>query len=143
MVHLNDIIELGWLEREFYLTDRTKFDGVLFKAGDKSVSSTLVEFAGSVNDNTSSLKNSNDIKKLYVNMIKIMKDTGADKMFCMRCYDHQIFFEKLIKYDGAMYRIINANIEVPNTPRKLLAYLKEIPSIFAWKHGIINQIAGL
>ncbi|RCH92369.1 hypothetical protein CU098_009422, partial [Rhizopus stolonifer] len=61
--------QLGWLEREFYLTDRTKFDGVLFgvlfKAGDKSVSSTLVEFAGSVNDNTSSLKNSNDIKKLY------------------------------------------------------------------------------
>lgn len=94
MVHLNDIIELGWLEREFYLTDRTKFDGVLFgvlfKAGDKSVSSTLVEFAGSVNDNTSSLKNSNDIKKLYVNMIKIMKDTGADKMFCMRCYDNNM-----------------------------------------------------
>lgn len=28
----NDVIELGWLEREFHLTDRTKFDGILFKA---------------------------------------------------------------------------------------------------------------
>ncbi|KAG1315797.1 hypothetical protein G6F64_000369 [Rhizopus arrhizus] len=29
----NDVIELGWLEREFYSTDRSKFDGVLFKVG--------------------------------------------------------------------------------------------------------------
>ncbi|KAI8988746.1 hypothetical protein BDB01DRAFT_719354, partial [Pilobolus umbonatus] len=57
----NDIIELGWLEREFYLTDRTNFDGVLFKAGDKSVSPTLVEFAGGVNDNTSPPKYTKDI----------------------------------------------------------------------------------
>lgn len=78
----NDIIELGWLEREFYLTDKTKFDGVLFKASDKSVSPALVEFAGGLNDNTPSRKNSNDIKKLYENMIKMMKDTSADKMFC-------------------------------------------------------------
>ncbi|KAI8883038.1 hypothetical protein K501DRAFT_294854 [Backusella circina FSU 941] len=130
----NDIIELGWL---------TKFDSVLFKAGDKSVSPALVEFAGSVNDNTSNRKNSNDIKELYVNMVKIRKDTGADKMFCMRCYDHQIFFEKLIKYDDTMYRIIDASMEVPNTPQKLLAYVKEITSIFAWNHAVINQIAGL
>jgi hypothetical protein len=29
----NDVIELGWLEREFYSIDRSKFDGVLFKVG--------------------------------------------------------------------------------------------------------------
>lgn len=33
----NDVIELGWLEREFYSTDRSKFDGVLFKVGKKSI----------------------------------------------------------------------------------------------------------
>lgn len=90
------------MEREFYLTDKTKFDGVLFKASDKSVSPALVEFAGGLNDNTPSRKNSNDIKKLYENMIKMMQDTSADKMFCMRYYNHQIFFEKLIKHEDAM-----------------------------------------
>lgn len=87
---MNDIIELGWLEREFYLTDKTKFDGILFKVGDKSVPPALVEFAGGVNDNTSNLKNTSDIKKLYVNMVKIMKDTGADNMFCMRYYGNNM-----------------------------------------------------
>lgn len=66
----NDVIELGWLEREFHQTDRTKFDGILFKVGDKSVSPALVVFAGGINDHTSIRKSSNDIEKLYVNKIK-------------------------------------------------------------------------
>jgi hypothetical protein len=49
----NDTIELGWLKRELHLTDQTKFDGMLFKVGGKSVSPALVEFAGSINDHTS------------------------------------------------------------------------------------------
>ena len=82
----NDIIELAWLEREFYLTDRSKFDGILFKVGNKSIAPVIIEFSGGINDKTSSRKNSNDIEKLYRNMAKIMKDTDTDQMFCMRCY---------------------------------------------------------
>lgn len=82
----NDMIELGWLEREFCSTDRTKFDGIIFKVGNKSISPGLVEFSGGINDRTSSLKNTKDIEKLYSNMIKAMEDSKADKMFCMRCY---------------------------------------------------------
>lgn len=39
-----------------------------------------------------------------------------------------------------MYRKIDATIEIPNTPRKLKAYIKEIPKIFAWKQAVINHV---
>ncbi|KAG1294838.1 hypothetical protein G6F66_004867 [Rhizopus arrhizus] len=136
----NDIIELGWLERELYSTDRTKFDGILYKVGNKSISPVLIEFSGGINDKTSSHKNSKDIEKLYRNMIKIMNDIKTDRMMCMRCYDHHIHFERLIKFDGTMYRKIDATIEIPNTPRKLKAYIKEIPKIFAWKQAVTNHM---
>lgn len=82
----NDVIEIGWLEREFYSTDRSKFDGVLFKVGKKSISPGLIEFSGGINDKTSSRKNSKDIEKLYSSMIKVMKNAKTNRMFCMRCY---------------------------------------------------------
>ncbi|KAI8380076.1 hypothetical protein BD560DRAFT_324516 [Blakeslea trispora] len=114
--------------------------------GDNPVSSILVEFAGGSNDNTSDRKNSNDTKKLYENMITVMKDAGTNKVFYIRCYGKTIspnIFQNLIKHDHTMYRIIDASIEVPNAPRKLSTCLKKIPSIFAWKRAVINQIAGL
>ncbi|CAO3696422.1 unnamed protein product [Rhizopus microsporus] len=139
----NDIIELAWLEREFYLTDRSKFDGILFKVGNKSIAPVIIEFSGGINDKTSSRKNSNDIEKLYRNMAKIMKDTDTDQMFCMRCYGLNIYFEKLHKYDDVMYRSITANIEIPNTPRKLKAFIQEVPKILAWKQSVINYAIDL
>jgi hypothetical protein len=61
----NDVIELGWLERELYSTDRSRFDGVFFNVGKKSISPGLIEFSGGINDKTSSRKNSKNIEKLY------------------------------------------------------------------------------
>ena len=40
----NDVIELGWLEPEFYSTDRSQFGGVLFKVRKKSISPGLIDF---------------------------------------------------------------------------------------------------
>lgn len=77
----NDIIELGWLEREFYTKDRTKFDEVLFKVGTKSISPALIGFSGGLNDKTSSRKNSKDIEKLHRNIIN---DAKTDLMMCIR-----------------------------------------------------------
>lgn len=86
----NNVIELGWLEREFYSTDQSKFDGILFKVGKKSISPDLIEFSGGINDKTSSWKNSKDIEKLYSSMIKVMKDAKTDRVFCMRCYGNTV-----------------------------------------------------
>lgn len=44
----NDIIELDWLEREFFATDRAKWDGVLIKVENRSCSAGLIEFSGEV-----------------------------------------------------------------------------------------------
>lgn len=88
----NDVIKLGWLEREFFSTDRTKFDGIIFKVGDKSIAPGLVEFSGGINDKTSSQKNAKDIEKLYTNMVKVMEDIKTDKMFCMRCFGKNISY---------------------------------------------------
>lgn len=94
----NDAVELGWFEREFYATDRAKFDRILFKVGSKSVVPAFVEFSGGINDKTSSRKNSKDIEKLYRNMIKVVNDTDTDRIFCMRCYVNTIFFLILIVF---------------------------------------------
>ncbi|CEP17837.1 hypothetical protein [Parasitella parasitica] len=60
----NDVIALGWLEREFYSTDRSKFDGVLLKVGKISISPGLIEFLEGISDKTSSRENSRNIGKL-------------------------------------------------------------------------------
>lgn len=100
----NDIIELGWLEREFYATDRTKFDGVLFKVGNKSISPALIEFSGDLNDKTSSRKNSKDIEKLYRNMIKVMNNAKTDRMMCMRCYgNNMLYLTPIILYSSPLF----------------------------------------
>lgn len=85
----NDIIELGWLEREFYATEKAKWDGVLFKVGNKSISPGLIEFSGGCNDKTLSSKNQRDITKLYSNMLQILKtlpSVTTAQIFCMRYY---------------------------------------------------------
>lgn len=100
----SDTIELGWLEREFYATDRTKFDGVLFKVGNKSISPALIEFSGDLNDKTSSRKNSKDVEKLYRNMIKVMNNAKTDRMMCMRCYgNNMLYLISIILYSSPLF----------------------------------------
>ncbi|CAO3698575.1 unnamed protein product [Rhizopus stolonifer] len=49
---VNDIVELSWLEREYFGANKTKWDGVLFKTGNHRVSPGFVEFSGRVHDAT-------------------------------------------------------------------------------------------
>lgn len=37
-----------------------------------------------------------------------------------------------------MFRTIHATIEIPTTPRKLVAYLLELPKILVWKEAVVN-----
>lgn len=85
----NDLIQLDWLEREFFATGRAKWEGVLIKVDSRSCSPGLIEFSGGCNVKTPSRKNQQDIIKLYSKMINILKknpsDT-ADQTFCLRYY---------------------------------------------------------
>lgn len=87
----NDVLELGWLEREYFATNRAKFNGIIFKVGDKSIDSRLVKLSRGINDKTSSQKEAKYIKKLHANMVKALGDTKTDKMFFMRCFGKYIF----------------------------------------------------
>lgn len=85
----NDIIELGWLEREFCATGKARWDGVLFKVGNKSISPVLIEFSRACTDENLSIKYQNDITKLYSNMSQILKtllSVETAQMFCIRYY---------------------------------------------------------
>lgn len=83
---MNDgVIELGWLEREFFATEKAKWDCVLFKVGNTPISSALIEFSDGCNDNTASSKNQHDIKKLYSNMLHIIKALPS-QIFCIRYF---------------------------------------------------------
>ncbi|ORE06877.1 hypothetical protein BCV72DRAFT_291160 [Rhizopus microsporus var. microsporus] len=51
--------------------------------------------------------------------------------------------KNLIKHDGMLYRTVDIDMEIPNTPRKLLAYINKIPNILAWKQAVINHTLNL
>jgi hypothetical protein len=99
----------------------------------------------------------------YSNMLQILKSlpfVTTAQIFCIRYYgkimayfffnyfilnyysfwtiDKSIYFEKLTRYNGSMFRTIHATIEIPTTPRKLVAYLQELPKILAWKEAVVN-----
>ncbi|KAG1140431.1 hypothetical protein G6F37_010678 [Rhizopus arrhizus] len=67
---VNDIIELGWLEREYYATHKTKWDGVLLKVDDHKISPGFVEFSGGANNNTTITKERRD----FVNELLTIMD---------------------------------------------------------------------
>lgn len=80
---------MGWLEREFYATKKTKWDGVLLKVNDHKISPGFVEFSGGANDNTTIEKERCDVKKLYSKMIDVMNQYSPKtkkKIFCIRFY---------------------------------------------------------
>lgn len=86
---VNDIIELGWLEREYYATHKTKWDGVLFKVDDHKISPGFVEFSGGANNNTTITKERRDVKKLYSKIIDVMNGYSPKirkNSFCIRFY---------------------------------------------------------
>lgn len=52
------------LEREYYATHKTKWDGVLFKVDDHKISPGFVEFSGGAKNNTTITKERRDVKKI-------------------------------------------------------------------------------
>lgn len=110
----NDVIELGWLECEFYATETTKWDGFLFKVGNSSCSSGFIEFSGGCNNNTPGSKNQRDIIKLYPKMMDLLQsdNTRHTKIFCM-CY-----FSKITVY----LSIILCSITILSRNRFLLIF---------------------
>lgn len=70
----NIILKLGWVERTFCGSDRTKWDGINFNVGNRKLAPMLFEFSGGCNDKTSKTKESRDISKLYSKMVDIIKD---------------------------------------------------------------------
>lgn len=82
----NDVIQLDWLEREFFATERSKWDGVLIKVENKTCSAGLIEFSGGQNDQTSTVKNHHDISKLYSKLIKVLDFQSPPRTYCIRYY---------------------------------------------------------
>ncbi|CAO3633513.1 unnamed protein product [Mucor fragilis] len=82
----NDVIQLDWVEREFFATEKAKWDGALIKADSKCCSAGLIEFSGGLHDQTPSTKNNNDITKLYSKLIKVLntQSPGTSQTFCVR-----------------------------------------------------------
>lgn len=85
----NDVVELVWLEHEFFTSEKSKWDGVLFKVGDKSCSAGLIEFSGGCNDKTPNSKKQRDITKLYSELLQIINtqsSSSTEQTFYMRYY---------------------------------------------------------
>ncbi|KAI8330396.1 hypothetical protein EDC96DRAFT_548954 [Choanephora cucurbitarum] len=140
---VNDIIELGWLEREYYATQKAKWDGVLFKVDDHKISPGFVEFSGGTNSNTTLTKERHDIKKLYSKIIDVISQYPPNirkSSFCIRFYENTIFFEELSVYKKAMFRIQHVAVRIPTTVRLLIKFTDEIPKIIAWRNAVVKHV---
>ncbi|KAI8368688.1 hypothetical protein BD560DRAFT_454735 [Blakeslea trispora] len=156
---VNDIIELGWLEREYYATHKTKWDGVLFKVDDHKISPGFVEFSGGVNSSTTVTKERRDLEKLYSKIIDVMNGYSPKirkNSFCIRFYgkafllfstyisiskiENTIFFEQLSVYKKTMFRIQHVAITIPTTVRLLVKFANEIPKIIAWRNAVVKHV---
>jgi hypothetical protein len=85
----NDVVELDWIENEYCMTSRSKWDGVLIKVDDKRVSVALAEFSGGCQFNATTSKEVSDINKLY-QCLKLMIDKIPESIppnvYCVRYY---------------------------------------------------------
>lgn len=88
----NDIVELGWLEWEYYSTGKTKWDGVLFHTNDLTISPGFVEFSGGVKDNTALTKERRDVSKLYTKMISLKNRILTMWWSMFFAYDSMVIF---------------------------------------------------
>jgi hypothetical protein len=94
----NDVVEMNWIENEYCVTDRRKWDGAIVMVNNKTVSTVLVEFSGGVK-NATIVKEKTDIAKLYVNMTKIidsLPDSVGKRMFCVRYYGKWLLISILL-----------------------------------------------
>lgn len=97
------MIELGWLEREYTGTNKTKWDGVLFKTGQHCISPGFIEFSGGSNGASTTDKEHNDVMKLYRKMIDVLNAYPphvSKEIFCMRYYG---------KYFLSCFECVNTN----------------------------------
>ncbi|CAO3644771.1 unnamed protein product [Cunninghamella blakesleeana] len=138
----NDIIQIGWIENEYCITGKRKWDGVAFLVSDKTISTLLIEFSGGINNNNMASKEKNDITKIYKNLLTMLKTipNNVDQhVFCARYYDNSIYFEQLHYHNNMYIRNQCASFICPTTPRLLIHYIMEIPNILKWKEAIVNQ----
>lgn len=86
----SDIMQLERLENDHCLTNRSKWDGMLFKADNKSVSLGLVAFSGgSPQFNATARKEASDVNKLYQSLkvvIDIPPESIPSEVYCIRYY---------------------------------------------------------
>lgn len=90
-------------------------------------------------------------------ILKTLPSVEIAQMFCIRYYgkimvnhfilnyysfcaiDKYVYFEKLSMYNSMMFRSLHATIEVPTTPRTLVAHIQNVPKILAWKQAVIDH----
>ncbi|KAG1037254.1 hypothetical protein G6F43_012900 [Rhizopus delemar] len=87
---MNDTVELGWLEREYYATNKAKWDGILFKVCNHKVPTGFVEFSGGANDRTSIQKERHGIQKLYKMMADMLNGHPSGIKKQVFCFDIMI-----------------------------------------------------
>ncbi|KAI9260990.1 hypothetical protein EDC94DRAFT_520150, partial [Helicostylum pulchrum] len=106
------------------------------------VSVALVEFSGGSQFNATSKKEASDINKLYENlkvMIENIPESIPSKVYCVRYYDNNIYFEHLFKHQSKYIRHIDCSFRCPTTIRLIKSFIKEIPKLLQWKDAVVNQ----
>ncbi|KAI7861428.1 hypothetical protein BDF14DRAFT_369564 [Spinellus fusiger] len=84
-----------WIEVSNDFTGSTKIDGLGTLKGSREIL-LIIEFAG---ENISSMaKYNSNIKKIYENALKAIKQSGRNKIFTVLYFNNLIYYEVLLKF---------------------------------------------
>ncbi|KAI7869658.1 hypothetical protein BDF14DRAFT_1779133 [Spinellus fusiger] len=124
-----------WIEVSNDFTGSTKIDGLGNLKGSREIL-LIIEFAGG---NISSMaKYDSDIKKIYENALKAIKQSGRNKIFTVLYFNNLIYYEVLLKFKKQYVRYNYTISRCPVNPPELQNFVKDTKIMFTWVRDLVT-----
>ncbi|CAO3689842.1 unnamed protein product [Rhizopus stolonifer] len=129
------LFNIKWIEVSNDFTESAKIDGLSILKGSKEIL-LIVEFAGG-NSSSSMAKYESDIKKIYENALKSIKQSGRNKIFTVLYFNNLIYYEVLLKFKKQYVRCNYTISRCPTNPSELQKFVKDTKIMFAWVQDLV------
>ncbi|GAA5795414.1 hypothetical protein HPULCUR_000771 [Helicostylum pulchrum] len=111
-------------------TGSAKIDGLGISNGSREIL-LIIEFAGG-NISSSMAQYDSNIKKIYENALKTIKQSGRNKIFTVLYFNNLIYYEVLLKFKNQYVRYNYTISRCPLNPPELQKFVKDTKVMFAW-----------
>ncbi|CEG78382.1 hypothetical protein RMATCC62417_12999 [Rhizopus microsporus] len=129
------LFNIRWIGVSSDFTKSAKVDGLGILKGSTEIL-LIIEFAEG-NISSSMAKYGSDIKKIYENALKSIKQSGRNKIFTVLYFNNLIYYEVLLKFKKQNVRYNYTIPRCPATPPELQTFVKDTKIMFAWVRDLV------